>query len=360
MSDELDVKRLLGGELDLTQSDFSQLKMENERLAGRNLAGSNLQSANIESTDFAVCSFDQATLVNSTFTNCSFERASLRMIGITNVKFIACDFRKASFRQSVFAGQNDFTGSDFRGANFTMSQFNDLPVLSDAKFDADTDFEGARGKRAVARSIIFQHFEWKEGVFHRKPDTVGSSPENTGGAVLRDIATAEVLIGTGRAAVEMKLRSEPVELQQMAAAIAQAIEEQIVSLQHNKPNDEDDLNRHVEYVTFLEKIARALNALARDLGALQETSQPQVREEEIKRLSGVVVGLRDHIGNWWEQNQKMVVDFGFQTGLVGVGCAFLNFCGVPAWEAFPALASLVGGSKLAEGVKAAKAAKSDS
>jgi len=132
---------------------------------------------------------------------------------------------------------------------------------------------------------------------------------------------------TSRILFEQKLSQKPAEIHDAARALVQAIKDQLERLSASKPNDEESLARHNEFVAFLEMIASGLSNLTKALDHAIETNntgEPMF----LGKVGEIAEQLKSGITEWFNGNRAHVADLSIRIGIFAAGYLFLNACGV--------------------------------
>lgn len=227
----------------------------------------------------------------------------------------------------------DFSHSDFRGTNFKSSTIGDGCNFDDALYDESTDFEGTTISRSTSRHPIFSNFDYRGGKLTRRAEAQNASRPD------------QVEIHE-RADLVRRLASYPNELADMALAIAATIQDELIRLEENKPNDPDALIRWEEQYDFLKDVEAQLRNLHRSLIEAANNSGGVI--ERFEHSASIVSGLRSAFSRWISARQDELIDGGTRLALIGLGTGFLQLCGAPVHESVIVTSALLGGTKVAE------------
>jgi len=137
-----------------------------------------------------------------------------------------------------------------------------------------------------------------------------------------------------------------------AAAIAATIEREVAELDRFRPNEPESLDRHERYVGFLLKLGHDIREISTVVQQVEQATGPAEKQEKLESASEIVARARMSVGEWLEENTSLVVNYGFQVTMLGVGCLFLTLCGAPAYPAFVTSALMLGGKKAMDGIAA--------
>src|SRR6266566_18053 len=129
--------------------------------------------------------------------------------------------------------------------------------------------------------------------------------------------------------IERSLSERPADIRDAARALVKEIRDQVEQLHRSKPNDEDGLAKHNEFVAFLERIATGLAELADALDQAVKAS-PDGRPEPVFLGKAARIAEQLNIGmmEWLEANRANVAGCTLRIGLIGAGYLFLNACGL--------------------------------
>jgi uncharacterized protein YjbI with pentapeptide repeats len=134
-------------QLELSQLQFTNIKIEQLTLRQCKLYASVFSSSRLQMACFESCSFDGAIFVGSTFRQvtmqcCSLRRAKFNGATLDGMDFTSCDLRDANFtnaslRSANFKGVDcagvSFRGADLHSANFIGAKNVDTKMLTEAK-----------------------------------------------------------------------------------------------------------------------------------------------------------------------------------------------------------------------------------
>jgi hypothetical protein len=260
---------------------------------------------------------------------------------VVNVNFRGASLQEAIFRGTILGA--NFTDANIIGAHFGRSRFSHGNTFDNVKFDETTDFEDAQATRPVSRDPVFQFFSYERGKFRRKSAVTGREVEEARAAP--DAQTTDLAV------IQQRLASNPTAISAMATSLSLAIKEEIELLQSTKPNDPQALERHEQYLSLMNQVAHGLKEIAQAISRAESAQDASSKAAELGVAARVVSNVRAVIADWLTVNGATVFDYGVKTGLLGAGCAFLTLCGAPSWQAFPALAVLLGLKSVVDAVK---------
>jgi hypothetical protein len=140
----------------------------------------------------------------------------------------------------------------------------------------------------------------------------------------------DLIVGDkGQSSFEFNLSNRPTDIRDAARILVTAITDQISKLQALKPNAEDELAKHNEYVNFLEKLARGLNELADALDRLVLANAKGLKEPLLLGEAGKIARqLGTDVREWIELHHADIVDFTMKIGFVAAAYNFMHACGV--------------------------------
>lgn len=330
MADEEDLRLALEGVKDLQRCDLRKAKFVDPDMRGRNFGSALLRGAVFERCNLTGSKFGgddalQATFINCIAADCLFEGAHY------NVSFIDTDLRNSRMK-GIFV-RCKFEKSNLKGTDFSGVILKEGNIFDDVEFDESTDFEKASGVRALSRLPLFQFFSFDRGIFTRSNvnDAAEKSMEAASGSDDDYVSESMILAQIARNSGNVRF---------MARSLAIAIDDQIADLP--VPNDPVSLDRYNSFVGILKQVRDGLAEISRLLEA-SDGSTPQ-----FEPAAGVVAALQERVAKWLRDNSDVVAGYGMKTGLLGAGCALLTYCGAPGWQAFPALAFMLGGPQLAD------------
>jgi hypothetical protein len=129
--------------------------------------------------------------------------------------------------------------------------------------------------------------------------------------------------------IERNLSERPADIRDAARALVKEIRDQVEQLKNSKPNDEEGLAKHNEFVEFLERIAAGLAELADALdqavnASLDGPPEPIFLGKAARIAEQLNLGMME----WLEANRANVAGCTLRIGLIGAGYLFLNACGL--------------------------------
>lgn len=143
-----------------------------------------------------------------------------------------------------------------------------------------------------------------------------------------------------------RLESYPNELADMALAIAATIQEELLRLEENKPNDPDALVKWEDQYDFLRDVEAQLRRL--HISLIDAANKSGEVIERFAYSASIVSGLRSAFSRWISGRQDELIDGGTRLALIGLGTGFLQLCGAPVHESVIVTSALLGGPKVAE------------
>ncbi len=161
-----DIDRLLSGQTDLKNCDFSDLDLSDENLEGKDFAGANFEDAILNGTKF-----NNSSLKNANFSNVEAIAAS----------FIGCVMRKtdcsnANFKNAIFGNRkiHNWNCADMRGAILLHANFDganlDKVDLRRVLVDEHTDFSNSSMFLVNINREIFNIVKYQNIFLIEKPD----------------------------------------------------------------------------------------------------------------------------------------------------------------------------------------------
>jgi len=351
MADNDDLERLRRGSHDLAQGDFRDADLAELDISERDLTGAYLQKANAERANLSGSVLTGARLHYFKAPGANLSSVELKSTALTQVDFRGSDLRRGVFARSHFS-KADLTGADLRGADFRGAHFNEGTLFDDCAADEDTLFDGATIFRPLAKQPAFRFYHVQRGKLVRNsdvPEEERSAPEPPE----RTVASTRTSDGSAAliASVEQRISERPRDLAAMALALSTSVTEQIEEIEGSKPNDAAALDAHQRYVEFLRQLAAGLHGIGQAIAAIETSNDAAARKQELSRAARMVQHVSDAVEGWLEQNAKVVVDFGFRTGLLCAGTVLLSSCGVPAMAGVFPLTALLSGHSLLDGIK---------
>jgi hypothetical protein len=183
---------------------------------------------------------------------------------------------------------------------------------------------GASGPAAV-QPVTFANGEGEPVTFVNEGKAVAADAQSRAGATLRGEGTVAANAGI----IERSLSERPADIRDAACALVKEIRDQVEQLKNSKPNDEEGLAKHNEFVEFLERIAAGLAELADALDQAVKASPdgppaPRFLGKAARIAEQLYIGLME----WLEANRANVAGCTLRIGLIGAGYLFLNACGL--------------------------------
>lgn len=143
------------------------------------------------------------------------------------------------------------------------------------------------------------------------------------------VGRMEAIEGTGRNTFVQQLSERPADIRDAARVLAAMVKDQIEDLNRSPPHGVNDLEKHDEFLGFLEKLAAGLNELADALDRLVDANAKGQKEPVFLGEAGKIAHrLSTDVIKWIEDHGGEVVDYSMKIGLVAAGYNFLHVCGV--------------------------------
>jgi len=258
--DPNDFVLLESGEKDLQQCVLSGADLKGKSLINRNFSKAQLAStvfdgANVSGSKFEGSNLHQASFRSSTCLNCQFNGI------MRSVDFTESDLRGSTFKGVL--GSTNFTGSDLRGVSF-KGRFQEHINFEGSVVDNATDFDGVEMPRPLSRMPIFSDYDFVEGRLKRRSNNKDDKPEVADDTPLPLQPTAPAEDNIRR-----HLASEPEALSVLARSLQVLIADEIERTP--TPNQPDRLDRHENYVDFLQNISDGLGVIASELESFQSS-----------------------------------------------------------------------------------------
>jgi hypothetical protein len=176
---------------------------------------------------------------------------------------------------------------------------------------------GAQGEEAVASAG-----ELKPAI------TTHTPPQPVQFQLPSGSAPAEFGNDKASAAIQRALVSRPVLIRDSARALAQALKEQAVELQHAKPNEPAKLAEYESLIAFIDKTADRLQAFGDAIDNAIQTGSAS--PEPLLLGKAAEIGNQLQIGamEWLQANRTTVFEGVFRLGLFGLGIAFVAALGI--------------------------------
>lgn len=140
------------------------------------------------------------------------------------------------------------------------------------------------------------------------------------------------------------IKSRAKDLSILSQSLLSLVDNEIRNMRSSMPNDENNQRLTVREIESLENykmliynVNSCINKLLASDGAIIDRDETDLAVKELKLF----------IHDWIERNAKDITDSGARLALMGIGTAFLAFCGAPLAGAFTVSVALVGGSKVA-------------
>ncbi|WP_109116713.1 pentapeptide repeat-containing protein [Azospirillum sp. TSO22-1] len=356
MADVEELLRLQAGDIDFAHTDLREADLSGMDLSARIFIGAHLEKAVARGTRFRRAKVTDAHMMQLDAASADFSEAEGISTSYWGVNFSGANFSKSNFSRSRFEKVN-FDRVNFRGADFRDAVFEEGTSFKGAFADANTLFDGATIFRPLAKEDVFRFYRVELGKLVRITDAEERPEQFLRLKVISQPGIDAAAPASSVAVIRQKIASQSNEVSAMAAALAFAIDEHLDELAEKKPNDPQALEFHEQYTSFLSAIADGLRQIH---AALLEASKEVVaskKEEKLSLAALTAKRLGDEVRSWIDDNGKLVIDYGAKTGMLGIGTSFLSLCGIPAWEAFIPLATVVGGGTFREGIEALKGLK---
>jgi hypothetical protein len=144
-------------------------------------------------------------------------------------------------------------------------------------------------------------------------------------------------------AVATRLSESPTEIRDAARALSKAVAEQIAQLNESKPNDPDRLAQHLDFVSFLEKLAAGLDNLADMIDrAVAEGSAGKPEPVLLGKAGELARGLGGLVVEALQTHRASVADWSIKFPVLAAGAVLLHALGVPISLAAILAAGVIG------------------
>jgi hypothetical protein len=169
-------------------------------------------------------------------------------------------------------------------------------------------------------------------------NALNTTPYNSSGEAPQE-SSASASADETALALRRALVARPVPIRDSARALAQALKEQAVELQHSKPNEPEKLLEYEKLITFIADTSDGLAVLADTIdSAIQngsDTPEPVLLGKAAEIARELQVGAME----WLQANRTTVFEGAFRLGLFGLGIAFVSALGI---EVSPAVVGSIG------------------
>lgn len=311
----------------------------------KDLQGCDLSAYSTKDRIFLGVDFRRANLSNSVFTRCNFEgcqfgSATLQSTDFSSSRFVGCSFDsdhiRVKFDDVVFEGGElrgliiscSFENATFVGVRAKDILFGDNNTLSNAYAERSSDFQGARMPRALSKASLFSGYRFEGGALVREElrDNI---------TIEQQLQVASEVSRLARSNVTVVLRTNTASALVTSLSLVSLIDDYIENIP--TPNDPEKLDFHQHYIELLAKVRVEAEFIS---SCLSDDSG----DRSIKEATEAVLTVRELVQDWWISNGAKAIDYGANVGLIGVGTAFLSFCGAPPTMA-TAICAILGGSK---------------
>jgi hypothetical protein len=141
------------------------------------------------------------------------------------------------------------------------------------------------------------------------------------------VGAATPRAANGRSTFDLRLSERPTDIRDAARTLAAAVKDQIETLKQSPPRGVNDLEKHDEFVNFLEKLASGLNELADALDRMIEANAKRLNQpfftEEARRIARQ---LGASVIKFAEAHP--IADYSIKIGLAIAGYDFMRICGL--------------------------------
>jgi hypothetical protein len=142
------------------------------------------------------------------------------------------------------------------------------------------------------------------------------------------VATKKGMAAGARRTFEQQVPPNIGEVRNATRAFVKAIDEELERLRASTPNDPEQLERHREFVSFLEMLSRGLTNLATTLDNAVKAAGTKNERAFLGKAGDIVEQLSIGVMEWLTKNRAHVAGYTVRIGLVAAGWTFLHWCGM--------------------------------
>lgn len=321
------VERARAGEIDLSHCNFEDADLSDLDLRRRRFSGSRLIM-----TKFIGSDLRGAILTNTPIVSCNLSNANMSATEYAGMQFNSVNMSGINLRGSVLKSaifiETDFSGADLRDADLADSQFHGNINLDNVLFNEKTNLEGVRGLRSLAKSKMFDGYDFNDGSYTRK---IRSIDFHSTGEITINEDDGESIKRIGRS---IDANSDQIKF--LASSMSTLIMERISELSDKKPNEEGELKEFEEGIEFLKLLADGLGRIS----ILLDGMPREDRHDRVGKASKIVNNLSESLQEYIRSDGRKIISI----GLVGVASGIFHLCGAPAPYGFFTAAALVGGT----------------
>ena len=137
---EFNDHRLAVGELDLSETDFSNANLEQIDFTNCDLSGSTFCEAHLSECKFVNCDLTSTDFTRSNLVECDFSEALLNGTDYSYATVSYCNFTDSDMAGAILI-ESDLSGSDFSASeNLNATRFDETTVFPDMEMLPD-DFD---------------------------------------------------------------------------------------------------------------------------------------------------------------------------------------------------------------------------
>jgi uncharacterized protein YjbI with pentapeptide repeats len=371
MANQDDLARLFAGERDLSGCDFTDADFADRDLSDRDFSFAKLVKVTAHGTNFSGSRFGGATIVQLLADRANFSSAAMTSIGLNRCSFVGANFHRAVLSSSALLDV-DFSRANLTGANFRSAHLSGATKFDDAITDADTDFDGTAGPRAVSRSPVFQNYTY-DGGYLRRNSVVLAQPAHervaTGGvsgvgrvageatqvsaasdAILGNVtlkATAEVIPAIAVQTSALRIANDPRLFQELAEYAARSIRRELEALDAKIPNDAAALEGYKTVRATLVGLQIGFEDLASTVRASIDLPDPVHRATFLEKAARAAFSMCQGFVAFLDENGEKAGRVIAELGLAGTIAGTLSyFVGVPPMISFPVTVAALHGKNV--------------
>ncbi len=197
----------------------------------------------------------------------------------------------------------------------------DLIVEKEIFQNAFAEEPPAKSSRAPPTSRgAFDGGSFNANAFNTTPyNSSGEAPQGSSASAGAD----ETAVAIRRALV-----ARPVSIRDSARALAQALKEQAVELQHSKPNEPEKLLEYEKLITFIDDTSNGLAVLADTIDSAIQNGSDTPEPVLLGKAAEIARELQAGAMEWLQANRTTVFEGAFRLGLFGLGIAFVSALGI--------------------------------
>lgn len=154
------MKRLLSGEFEFNDEEFTSLDFQEQTLNEQEFYGCTFNSCNFSGTEFSVCRFNECTFNNCNLSLVLFSNTNFSDVGFNDCKMLGIDWTRADWPRINVKSPVNFHRSVLNGSSFNGLFLGEMQMIECVAHDVDF-------AEADCNHADFSSVEFTSSIFHR-------------------------------------------------------------------------------------------------------------------------------------------------------------------------------------------------